>query len=117
MYQNIYDKLKVIAAGKGAQDSPTIWVHEVGNPLIGRIKGFSNFQHDRFGLQKTVIVELESGELVSAILNGYLEEGIRRKQARVNDFVLIQLLGKSSTNSGISFNRFQFEVMKDDELF
>ena len=67
----MYDKfaeLKAIARGETAAPIPTIWHHEVGHPLIGIIRGFSRFQHDRFGMQETVIVELESGELVSAIL-------------------------------------------------
>jgi len=89
MSHNKFAKLKAIAAGEMAHPLPAIWVHEINKPLIGRIKGFSSFHHDRFGMQETVIVELESGELVSAILNGYLIDGFRRQDAEVNDFLLI----------------------------
>jgi hypothetical protein len=64
-----FSELKAISNGEVSSQYPNFWNHEINKPLIGTIKGFSNFQHDRFGQQETVIVELESGEIVSAILN------------------------------------------------
>jgi hypothetical protein len=105
--------LKAIAAGESMPSSlPDIWKHEVGNPLIGTIKGFSNFEHDRYGPQETVIVELESGEHVSAILNSYLSNGMQIKHAEVGDLVLIQLLGKEKSTNGSTFNKFNLVVEK-----
>ncbi|MBL1266011.1 hypothetical protein [Candidatus Methylomicrobium oryzae] len=92
---------------------PAIWKHEVDNPLIGTIKGFSNFEHDRFGPQETVIVELESGERVSAILNNYLRSGMQIQYAEVGDLVLIQLLGKEKGTNGSTFNKFNLVVEKN----
>jgi len=110
---DIYSKLKAIAAGdEMAQTLPAIWKHEVRRPLIGQIKGFGSFHHDRYGMQKTVIVEQESGELVSAILNDYLENGMQRQQAEVGDFVLIVLLGKEYSNNGNAFNKYNLVVQK-----
>lgn len=112
MNDDIFTKLKSIAAGGMAHPLPTIWTHEIDNPLIGRIKGFSRFQHDKYGIQETVIVELESGELVSAILNDYLIEGMRRQRAEIEDFVLIQLMGKDLSNQGHRFNIFNLVIHK-----
>ena len=113
MNNNVYARLKAIAAGERANPLPTIWTHEVNKPLIGRIKGFSRFQHDRYGMQETVIVELESGELVSAILNAYLIDGFSRQGAEVNDFLLIELLGKDYSKSGNCFNKFNLVIEKE----
>lgn len=105
--------LKAIAAGESEESSlPEIWKHEVGNPLIGTIRGFSSFEHDLYGPQETVIVELESGERVSAILNNYLSNGMQMKHAEVNDLVLIQLLGKEKSSNGATFNKFNLVIEK-----
>lgn len=111
MSNNIYARLKAIAAGE-EMAQPSIWKHEVNQPLIGRIKGFGNFLHDRYGKQETVIVELESGELVSAILNEYLVNGMHLQQAEIGDFILIQLLGKELSNGGNCFNKFNLVIQK-----
>lgn len=106
--------LKAIAAGGAPVEPslPEIWKHEVGNPLMGIIRGFSSFEHDRFGLQETVIVELESGRCVSAILNNYLSTGMQIQHAEVGDLVLIQLLGKERSANGSIFNRFNLVIQK-----
>ena len=111
--------LKAIAAGETetateASRVPEIWKHEVGNPLIGIIRGFSSFEHDRFGLQETVIVELESGKRVSAILNNYLSNGMQMKHAEAGDLVLIQLLGKEKGTNGSVFNKFNLVIEKPE---
>lgn len=107
-----FAKLKVIAKGDATAPLPSIWTHEINKPLIGTIKGFSSFQHDRYGQQETVIVELESGELVSAILTSYLIYGMRLQNAEVNDLVLIQLMGKELSHHGNAFNKFNLVVQK-----
>ena len=107
-----FSELKAISTGQINSQYPTFWNHEVNKPLIGTIKGFSNFQHDRYGQQETVIVELESGEIVSAILSSYLISGMRMQNAAVNDLVLIQLLGKDRINNGNVFNKFNLVVRK-----
>lgn len=112
MIEDQYARLKAIATGEIVANFPSIWTHEVGRPLIGKIKGFGQFLHDRFGMQETVIVELETSELVSAILNAYLLDGMRRQNAQVNDFVLIQLLGKEKSPHGNFYNKFQLIVEK-----
>ena len=108
-----FAKLKAIAAGEATAPSfPSIWTHEIDKPLIGTIKEFSQFEHDRYGTQETVIVELESGERVSAILNSYLSTGMHIQHAEVNDSVLIQLLGKERNSHGTTFNKFSLVVEK-----
>jgi hypothetical protein len=107
-----FSELKAISNGEVNSQNLIFWNHEINKPIIGTIKGFSNFQHDRYGQQETVIVELESGELVSAILTAYLSSGMRMQNASVNDLVLIQLLGKDRINNGNVFNKFNLVVRK-----
>jgi hypothetical protein len=107
-----FAELRAISNGAATSMRPIFWQHEVDKPLIGTIKDFSNFQHDRFGQQNTVIVELESGELVSAILTDYLSLGMQMQNAAVNDLVLIQLLGKHKSNNGNTFNKYNLVVRK-----
>lgn len=110
---NKFAQLKAIAAGEiSASSLPEIWRHEVGIPLIGIIIGFSSFEHDRYGTQETVIVELESGQHVSAILNNYLSTGLQMRHAEVGDLILIQLLGKERSPNGATFNKFNLVVEK-----
>ena len=107
-----FAQFKAHIAGEITHTLPTKRHHEIGNPLIGRIKEFSHFVHDRYGMQETVIVELESGESVSAILNAYLKEGIARQDAQVNDFIFIDLLGKEFSKNGNCFNKFNLVIQK-----
>jgi hypothetical protein len=107
-----FSELRAISNGAVTSQCPTFWNHEVNRPLIGTIRGFSSFQHDRYGQQETVLVELESGELVSAILSAYLSSGMRMQNAAVNDLVLIQLLGKDRINNGNTFNKYNLVVRK-----
>jgi len=112
MNHDMFASLKAIAAGDTTQTFPTFWTHEVKNPLIGIIKGFGSFEHDRYGTQETVIVERESGELVSAILNEYLSNGIRLQNAAIGDLILIDFLGKERSHNGHQFNRFNLVIQK-----
>ena len=91
---------------------PRYWKFEINKPLIGIIRAFSHFEHNRYGKQATVIVELESGELVSAILNGYLKEGVVRQDAQVNDFIFINFLGKEYSNNGNFFKKYNMVIQK-----
>lgn len=106
--------LKAIASGEVPMQQLIPWQHEVNNPLIGTIKGFSEFQHERFGPQKTVIVERENGEVVSAFMNAYVAHGMEQQNAQPGDLVLIQLLGKAKSQSGNQYNEFQLYVEKVD---
>jgi hypothetical protein len=115
---NKFDRLKAIAAGQAQATSfnPTItfWKYELNNPLIGTIKGFDGFHHANFGSQETVIVELESGEVVSAILNPYLSEGMRMRNAQVDDLIYLDFLGKENGKYGKSFNKYNLIIDKPD---
>ncbi|QSB01867.1 hypothetical protein JWZ98_02595 [Methylomonas sp. EFPC1] len=104
--------LKAIAAGEVPTQQPTPWQHEVNNPLIGTIKGFGEFHHERFGLQRTIIVERENGEVVSAFMNAYIANGMEHHNAQPGDLVLIQLLGKAKSQHGNQYNEFQLYVEK-----
>lgn len=107
-----FANLKAIAAGEVSAQPPTPWQHELDKPLIGTIVGFSEFIHDRYGPQKTVIVKQENGEVVSAFLNTYLANGMDMHHAEPGDLVLIKLLGKDKNPRGNEFNKFQLAVEK-----
>jgi hypothetical protein len=122
MYENNHDKfarLKAIASGQSPETAPAsgirFWSFERDGNIIGTITGFDQLEHPQFGEQHTVIVRLETtNELVSAFINGYLQEGIRRQRANVGDLILIQFLGKQP---GERFNRFHLEIEKPNTAF
>lgn len=108
-----FAEFKAIIDGRISIELPSIWKHEPGKPLMGTIKGFSSFHHNRYGQQETVIIELESGELVSAILTPYLRHGMKEQNAEVNDLILIQYFGKERSSNGNSFNKFNLVIRKE----
>ena len=61
---------------------------------------------------KTVIVERENGEVVSAFMNAYVANEMEKQNAQPGDLVLIQLLGKARSQHGNSYNQFQLYVEK-----
>ena len=119
MYPNNVDKftrLKAIESGRTASAELRFWNFDKDGNVIGTITGFNSFEHPQYGEQHTVLVSLaDSNELISAFINGYLQEGIRRKDAQVGDLILIQFLGKQP---GERFNRFHLEIekMKSDSF-
>lgn len=117
-----YDKFaKLRAIDSGQATASTVqnvrfWSYEKDGNLMGTIVKFDSFTHPLYDEQHTVTVCLEkSGELVSAFLNGWLQEGIRRKQSAVGDLILIQYFGKQA---GERFNRYHLEIEKaQPEMF
>jgi len=113
---NGFDYLKAIAAG--AISAPVLsseikfWTHEPHEPLIGKIVEFSEFEHEAYGPQKTVIVERENGDVVSAILTGYLQKGMVIQNGEIGDMVLIEKQGQERSKYGKAFNKFQLVVKK-----
>ena len=91
---------------------PTFWKYAVNKPLIGRISDFDSFEHDLYGKQETVIVELKSGELVSAILNDYLINGMRCQNGAIGDLIRIDFQGKERSKNGKTFNKFNMIIQK-----
>lgn len=108
-----FARLKAIASGQ--LSAPTavevrFWNFERDGNILGTIIGFNTFQHPKYGEQHTVtVIMAESGELVSAFLNGFLQEGVSRQRAEVGDLILIQFFGKQA---GESFNRYRLEIEK-----
>jgi hypothetical protein len=115
-HENGFDYLRAIASG--ATPPPVLssdirfWSHEPHEPLIGKIVGFGEFDHTAYGHQKTVIVEREDGEVVSAILTNYLQRGMEIQNGEIGDLVLIEKQGQERSKCGKTFNRFQFVVQK-----
>ena len=113
----MFDKFARLRAIESGQEpistAPNVrfWNYEKDGNIIGTIVDFSSFMNQMFGEQQyTVIVSLaDSNELVSAFLNGYLQEGLRRQQAAVGDLILIQFFGKQE---GERFNRFHLVIHK-----
>jgi hypothetical protein len=118
-YNNNDDKfahLKAIAAGD--IPAPTLssdirfWTHEPNNPLIGTILGFDKFEHPSYGTQKTIIIERETGDVVSAILTNYLQKGMEIQNGQIGDLALIEKKGKKRSNNGAMYNEFQLVIEK-----
>ena len=114
-----FAKLRAIESGQAtASTAPNVrfWTFEKDGNIMGTIVGFNSFMHPMYNEQHTVTVRLaESNELVSAFLNDWLQEGMRRKQAAVGDLILIRFFGRQA---GERFNRFQLEIEKDQfEMF
>jgi hypothetical protein len=116
-----YDKFaKLRAIDSGQATASTVqnvrfWSYEKDGNLMGTIIKFDSFTHPSFGEQHTVIVRMESNELVSAFLNSWLQEGMSRKQAAVGDLILIQFFGRQA---GERFNRYHLEIEKaQPEMF
>jgi hypothetical protein len=108
-----FAKLRTIESGHttpSAAQNVRFWTFERDGNIMGTIIEFNSFTHEWYGEQHTVIVRLaDSNELVSAFLNGWLQEGMRRKQAVVGDLILIQFLGRQA---GERFNRYHLEIEK-----
>ena len=114
-----FARLKAIAANQNTNTTTTttatqqtvrFWNYPQDGDIIGTIIGFSGFNHPQFGEQHTVIVQLaDTEELVSAILNNWLQEGLCRQQANVGDLILIQFQGKDPVQG---FNRFFLKIEK-----
>ena len=109
MYENDDDKF--------ARLNPDIkfWRFERDGDITGIITGFYQFEHPQFGEQHTVIVRLkDTDELISAFINCYLQEGIRRQKANVGDAIMIQFLGKQPDER---FNRYYLVIKKNNTAF
>lgn len=108
--------LKAIASGEA--QAPTLssdvryWTHEPYQPLIGTILSFGEFEHAAYGTQQTVIVEREDGEVVSAILTPYLQNGMEMQRGDIGDSILIVKQGQERSKYGKTFNKFQLVIEK-----
>jgi hypothetical protein len=114
MYENNFDPfahLRAIESGQmPASTEVRNWNFNNDGNIMGTITGFNSFEHPKYGEQHTVIVRLaDTNELISAFLNGWLQEGIRRQNAQVGDLILIQFLGQQPNER---FNRFNLEIQK-----
>jgi len=103
-----FARLRAIAAGQEADVKR--WKYERDGNVMGTIIDFSSMNHQTYGEQQMVIVKLaDTGELVSAFLNGWLQEGMRLNKAKVGDRILIKFFGM---RPGERFNRFHLEIEK-----
>jgi hypothetical protein len=109
-----FAKLRAIESGQVTVSSTAsnvrFWNFEKDGNIMGTIIEFNSFTHQLYGEQHTVTVRLaEPDELISAFLCGWLQEGMRRKQAAVGDLILIMFFGKQA---GERFNRYHLEIEK-----
>ena len=103
-----FARLRAIAAAQEADVKK--WKYERDGNVMGTIVDFSSMNHQTYGEQQMVIVKLaDTGELVSAFLNGWLQEGMRLNKAKVGDRILIKFFGM---RPGERFNRFHLEIEK-----
>jgi hypothetical protein len=111
-----FARLKAMASGE--VQAPALaadvqfWAHEPHQPLMGTIIGFDSFEHPSYGKQETVIVERDTGEVVSAILTNYLQNGMQMQNGSEGDLVFIEKLGQERSKNGKMFNKFKFIIDK-----
>jgi hypothetical protein len=90
MYQKNIDKFANLKAIESGQTTASVearnWSYEKDGNVMGTIIGFDSFEHPHYGEQHIVKVNLaDTNEPISAFLNGYLQEGMRRKNAQAGD--------------------------------
>ena len=101
-----FARLRAIAAGQEADVKR--WKYERDGNVMGTIVDFSSMNYQTYVEQQMVIVKLaDTDELVSAFLNGWLQEGMRLNKAKVGDRILIKFFGM---RPGERFNRFHLEI-------
>ena len=114
---NKYSNLLDIAEGR--VEVPVIarpvvyWTYEVNKPLIGTIAEFGEFTHKEYGLLDTIIIERETGELVSAILTKSLNMLLKAQKGTIGDKILIVKRGEDMSPAGKTYNKFQLVIDKD----
>lgn len=111
-----FARLKAIASGEIAapvlSSEIRFWTHEPHRPLMGTIVGFDSFEHPRYGTQRTVIIERDTSEVVSAILTNYLQNGIAMQDGEIGDLILIEKQGQEVSKHGNTYNKFRLVVDK-----
>lgn len=111
-----FARLKAMASGEvqapALSSDIRFWAHEQKQPLMGTILGFDSFEHPSYGRQETIIVERDTGEVVSAILTNYLQNGMQMQNGSEGDLVFIEKLGQERSKNGKMFNKFKFIVDK-----
>ena len=116
-----FASLKAIASGQApfpvsssGAPKPRFWKFEDDGNILGTIVGFNTFPSQLYNREEhTIVVELESGELISAFLNSYLQNAMQIHDAQVGDSILIVFFGRQN---GERFNRYQVVVIKDDAI-
>ena len=111
-----FARLKAMASGEiqapALASDIRFWAHEPKQPLLGTILGFDSFEHPSYGRQETVIVKRDTGEVVSAILTNYLQNGMQMQSGEVGDLIFIEKLGQERSKTGKTFNKFQIVIDK-----
>lgn len=116
-----FSSLKAIASGQtpfpvssSSAPKPRFWKFEEDGGILGIIVGFNTFPSSLYNRQEhTIVVELESGELISAFLNPYLQNAMQIHDAQVGDLILIVFLGRQN---GERFKRYQVFVEKPNSI-
>jgi hypothetical protein len=116
-----FSSLRAIASGQApfpvsssSAPKPRFWKFEHDGNILGTIVGFNTFPSQLYNREEhTIVVELESGELISAFLNSYLQNAMQIHDAQVGDSILIAFFGKQN---GERFNRYQVVVKKDNTI-
>lgn len=111
-----FARLKAMVSGEiqapALSSDIRFWAHEQNQPLMGTILGFDGFEHPSYGRQETVIVERDTGEVVSAILTNYLQTGMQLQSGEVGDLIYIEKQGQERSKNGKIFNKFQMLIDK-----
>jgi len=95
-----------------ATNKVTCWQPSAGETIAGVIQGSGIFKNSLYDEQKTMLLQDDSGSVVSVALNRYLIHSLKQNNAAPGDLVTVTFHGKEQKNNGRSFNRYTLLVDK-----
>ena len=95
-----------------ATNKVTYWQPSAGDSITGVIHGSSTVNNSPYDEQKTMLLQDDTGPVVSVTLNRYLLHSLKQHDAAPGDLVTVTFHGKEQKDNGRSFNRYTLLVDK-----
>ncbi|MBL6986157.1 MAG: hypothetical protein ISR72_03760 [Methylobacter sp.] len=93
-----------------ATNQITYWHPSAGETIAGVIQGGGTYKNSLYDEQKTMLLQDDTGSVVSVALNRYLIHSLKQNNAAPGDLVTVTFHGKEQKNNGRSFNRYTLLV-------
>lgn len=90
----------------------TYWQPSADDSITGIVQGGSVFDDAPNEEQQNLLLENDSGAVVSVTLNRYLRHSLKQNNAALGDSVTVTFHGREQKNSGRSLNRYTLRVDK-----
>lgn len=88
------------------------WRPSAGETMAGIIQGSGVWKNLLFDDQKAMLLQDDSGAVLSVALNRYLMHSLKQNNAAPGDFATVTFHGKEQKSSGRSFNRYSLQLDK-----